>query len=95
MQTSTEIEWRRQGWNASKISNAGPRMDTFLTIKEGDLSQRGIKRKLVLWRLDCIPGRSQMCLRCFGYTKVTRSYSVRCGGKAAIKGLCNDLKVYH
>ena len=41
----------RQGSNASKIRNVGPRMDTFLTINEGDPSQRGTKRKLLLWRL--------------------------------------------
>ena len=67
---------KRQGSNASKIRNAGPRMDTFLTISEGDRSQRGIKRKLLLWRVGCILGRLQMCLGCSEYTKATRNHLV-------------------
>ena len=56
MQASTEDAGKRQGSNTSETRNVGPRMDTFLTINEGDLLQRDTKRKLVPWRLDWIPG---------------------------------------
>ena len=45
MQASTEVTGKKQGSNTSKIRNAGPRMDTFLMIKEGYLSRRDTKRK--------------------------------------------------
>ena len=60
MRASTENARKSQRSNTSKIRNAGPRMDVFLTINEGDPSQCGAKRKLLLWRLGCIPGRPQV-----------------------------------
>ena len=47
MQASTEHAGKRKGSDASKIRNVGPRTDTFLTIMEGDQSQRDTKRKLL------------------------------------------------
>ena len=44
MQALTENAGMRQGSNASKIRNLGPRVDTFLTINEGGSSHRGTKR---------------------------------------------------
>ena len=96
MQALTEDAGRRQGSNASKISNVGPRMGTFLTINEGDPSQRSTKRKLLLLMLGCIPRRSQMCLGCSEYTKTTRSHLIRCSGiEVAISGLYKGLAEYH
>ena len=80
---------KRQGSTAPKIRNTGPGIDTFVTQMEGGPSQRGIKRKLLLWRVDCIPGRPQVCLGCSEYTKATRSHLIKCSGiEAAIMGLC-------
>ena len=56
MRASTENAGKRRGSNASKIRSAGPRIDTFLAIREGDRSHRDTKRKLLLWRVGCIPG---------------------------------------
>ena len=38
MEALTEDAGKRQGSNAPKIRNAGLRVDTFITIKEGDPS---------------------------------------------------------
>lgn len=40
MQASAGITGRRQESNASRIRNVGPRMNTFLTMKEGDRYSR-------------------------------------------------------
>ena len=83
---------KRQGSTALKIRNTGPQMDTFLTMMEGEQSQRATKRRLLLWRLGCIPGRPQMCQGCTGYTKATRSHVIRCSGvEAKIKELRTGL----
>ena len=60
MQASMESTERSQGSIALKIRNAGPGIDTFVTQMGDDPSQRGIKRKVLLWRVGCIPGLSQM-----------------------------------
>ena len=92
MQALTEDAGKSQGSNGSKIRNAGPRMDSILTINEGERSQRGIKRKLHLWRDGLIPGRPQMCLGCSEYTKTTHNHIVKCSGiEAAISGLYGGL----
>ena len=96
MQANRGDARERQGSNASKICNVGPRMDTFLTINEGDSSQRGTKRKMLLWRVGCIPGRPQMCLGCSEYTKATRNHLVKCSEiEAAIMRLCRGLDGHH
>ena len=83
---------KRQGTTALKIRNTGPQMDIFLTMIEGEQSQRATKRKLLLWRLCCIPGRPQKCQGCTAYTKATRSHVIRCSGiEAKIKELCTSL----
>ena len=96
MQTSTENAGKKQGSNVSKIRNAGPRMDTFLTINEEDPSQRGTKRKLLIWRLSCIPGQPQTYLGYSEYTKAIRSHLVRYSGiEAAVPGLYRGLAEHH
>ena len=96
MQARAEDARERQGSNASKIRSVGPRMDTFLTTNAGDPSWRGTKRKLLIWKAGCIPGRPQMCLGCSEYTKATCNHLVKCSGiEAAIVGLCRDLDSHH
>ena len=96
MQASTENAGKRQGSNASKIRNAGPRMYTFLTINEGDPSQRRTKRKLLLWRIGCIPDDHKCTWDVRNTPKPPGSHLIGCSGiGAVVSGLYRGLTEHH
>lgn len=80
----------RQEWNASEIRNVNTRMSTFLTAGEGVQSQRGVKRKQLLWKFSCISGRPQMYLECSKYAEAARSSLIRRPGIEAVGNRCSD-----
>ena len=76
-------------------ANTGRGKETSIEYLE-DPSQRGAKRKLLPWRLGCIPGRPQMCLGCSECTKAAHSHLIR-GSRieAAGSGLYRGAAEHH
>ena len=49
----------REGSVASRIKVNKLDVDTFLRLREGDILQQALKKRLLLWRVGSVPGRPQ------------------------------------